>query len=174
MGLDFEHIAEHVVPMDSFGLKWPFAGEMLGRLPREHLEQLIPLDSRASAFLWDYVSATGLHRDVPFRKGFFKHIDRAKMLEGNERTVRKWLYLRGLPFDKKVYLSWQPDGAMIVPWKLLVRYFDSFYYGCSDDLTVIDASLNWALLFYHEDEIYFGTNQEFSPSGLFENTDFTW
>ncbi len=51
---------------------------------------------------------------------------------------------------------------MIVPWKLFVNYFDSFYYAGSDDLTIFDESLNWAFLFYHEDEIYFGTNKNFT------------
>ncbi len=60
-----------------------------------------------------------------------------------------------MPFNKNVFLSWQPEDAMIVPWKLLIKYFDSFYYG-GDDLTIIDESLNWSILFYHEDEVYFG------------------
>ncbi len=63
---------------------------------------------------------------------------------------------------------------MIVPWKLVVKYFDSFYYGGSDDLTIIDKSLNWALLFFHEDEIYFGTNNEFKRSKAYEDIDFIW
>lgn len=63
---------------------------------------------------------------------------------------------------------------MIVSWKLLVKYFDSFYYSVSDDLTVIDQSLTWALLFYHEDEIYFGTNKDFQPSEFFADVDFIW
>lgn len=61
---------------------------------------------------------------------------------------------------------------MIVPWKLLVKYFDSFYY--ADDLTVIDETLSWALLFYHEDEIYFGTNKDFIPDEAFSDIDFLW
>ncbi len=47
---------------------------------------------------------------------------------------------------------------MIVPWKMLVKYFDDFYYGVSDDLTIIDDYMNWALFFHHEGQIYFGTN----------------
>ena len=71
-----------------------------------------------------------------------------------------------------VYLSYQADTAIIVPWKLLIKYFDAFYY--ADDLTVIDQSLNWALLFFHEDEIYFGTNKIFLPSELYDDIDFIW
>jgi len=92
----------------------------------------------------------------------------------NGKEIKKWLYQRGLPFEKLVFLSLQPTEAMIVPWKLLIKYFNSFYYSTSDDLTVMDQGLNWALLFYHEDEIYFGTNKGFKPSETFENIDFIW
>ena len=63
---------------------------------------------------------------------------------------------------------------MIVPWKILIKYFDDFFYGGSDDLTVIDKSLNWALLFHHESEIYFGSNEKYNLSGSFNDIDFNF
>ncbi len=160
--------------MDNFQLKWRFTDEKYDKLPDPHLDQLKPLDKEASTFLWDYVEKVGLHIDVPFKKDFFRTIDKARISDDNEKEIKKWLYQRGLPFDKPVLLSWQPTIAMIVPWKLLIKYFDSFYYGTSDDLTVFDPSLNWALLFYHEDEICFGTNKDFKPSETFGHIDFIW
>jgi hypothetical protein len=174
MRVDFSNIDDHIIPMTVFRLKSRFTDEKYDKIPDEHLNQLKPLDKEASNYLWDYISQTSLHDETPFKKDFFRTIDKAKISEGNEKEVKKWLYHRGLPFDKSVYLSWQPNDAMIVPWKILIKYFDSFYYGTSDDLTVIDQSLTWALLFYHEDEIYFGTNRDFKPSELFSDTDFIW
>lgn len=174
MSIDFGNIFQHVIPMDDFRLKWRFTDEKYDKLPDQHLVQLKPLDNEAAKFLWDYIARTNLHNDTPFKKDFFRTIDKARILDGNEKEIKKWLYQRGIPFDKPVFLSWQPTDAMIVPWKLLIKYFDSFYYGTSDDLTVIDQSLNWALLFYHEDEIYFGTNSDFKPSETFSDIDFIW
>ena len=174
MKIDFDDIFEHIIPMDQFQLNWRFTDEKYNKLPKQHLEQLKPLDKEASKFLWDFIANTNLHDDTPFKKDFFRTIDRAKILDGNEKEIKKWLYHRGLPFDKQVYLSWDTENAMIVPWKLVVKYFDSFYYGGSDDLTIIDKSLNWALLFFHEDEIYFGTNNEFKPSETYEDIDYIW
>jgi len=172
MGVGFDNILDHVIPMDDFAMKWRFTDEDYNRLPQLHLEQLRPLDRQASKFLWDYISATNLHNDIPFKRNFFRNIDKVRVCEGNEKEIKKWLYQRGIPFDKMVFLSYQPGTAMIVPWKLLIKYFDDFDYG--DDLTVIDLSLSWALLFYHEDEIYFGTNKDFIPSKLHEDIDFLW
>ncbi|MFN8277463.1 MAG: hypothetical protein U0T84_08275 [Chitinophagales bacterium] len=158
--------------MDDFRLKWRFTVEKYNKLPVHHLDQLKPLDNEAAKFLWDHIAKAGLHSDTPFKKDFFRTVDKARILDGNQKEIKKWLYQRGIPFDKPVFLSWQPTEAMIVPWKLLIKYFDSFYYGSSDDLTVMDQSLNWALLFYHEGEIYFGANKDFKPSETLMDIDF--
>ncbi len=174
MKIDFDDLFEHIIPMDQFRLNWRFIDEKYGKLPEQHLEELKPLNKEASKFLCDFIANTNLHSDTPFKKDLFRTIDKAKILDGNEKEIKKWLYHRGIPFDKQVYLSWDAENAMIVPWKLVVKYFDSFYYGGSDDLTIIDKSLNWALLFFHEDEIYFGTNNEFKRSKAYEDIDFIW
>jgi len=174
MNIGFENIREQITDLDKFRLKWRFTEEKYDILPKIHLDQLKPLNKAGSKFLWDFISNSGLHKEAPFDKNFFSVIDKAKIYEGNEKEIKKWLFERGIQFDKEVYLSWEPDDAMIVTWKVLIKYFDSFYYGGSDDLTVIDESLNWALIFYHEDEIYFGTNEKYKPSKTFENIDFIW
>ena len=103
MSVDFENIYDHIIPMNDWGLKH------YDDLPQLHLEQLKPLDKIASKFLWSYILDSGLHDDVPFKADFFKTIDKAKNYNDNEQEVKKWLYHRGLPFDKQVFLSWQPD-----------------------------------------------------------------
>lgn len=172
MQIGFDSILEHVIPISKFPLKWRFTDEQYFVMPQIHLEQLKPLDRDASKFLWDYILVSGLHNDDPFKRGLFSVIDEAKIVEGNENDIRKWLYHRGLPFEKYVYLSWQPDTTMVVPWKIFIKYFDEFYYAIADDLTIIDKSLNWALLFHHEHEIYFGSNEKFVPENSFNEMDF--
>ena len=173
MNVDFSNIHEHIIPIDNFRLKWRFTEEKYDLLPNEHLDQLKPLNEKASLFLWNFIDQTNLHENIPFKNDFFKTIDKAKISGDNNKEIKKWLYQRGIPFDKPVFLSWQPTDGMIVPWKIFIKYFDSFYYG-GDDLTIIDQSLIWSLLFYHEDEIYFGTNKEFAPSKIFEDIHFIW
>jgi len=174
MKIGFDNINEQIIPIEKFQLKWRFIEEQYDKLPEIHLEQLKPLNNDASKFIWDYILSSGMHNEMPFKKDFYKTVDKARILDTNENEIKNWLYQRGLPFEKEVLLSWQPNVAMMVSWKILIKYFDSFHYGSSDDLTIIDQSLNWAILFYHEDEIYFGTNEKFKPSNSFENIDFIW
>ncbi len=166
MTVDFGNIYDHIIPLNTWGLKY------YDNLPQLHLEQLKPLDKIGSEFLWNYILDSTLHDDVPFKTNFFKTIDKAKNYDGNKDQIKKWLYHRGLPFDKPVFLSWQPNDAMIVPWKIFIKYFYSFNH--SGDLTIIDQSLTWALLFYHESEIYFGTNNDYTAGNDFADREFIW
>lgn len=173
MNIDFENIYNHIIPLEDFDLICRFTEEKCYTLPAQHIDQLKPLDKEAAKFLWDFISSTNLHEDEPFKKDFFRTIEHICVSEDNEKEIKKWLYQRGFSFDKPVFLSWDRENAIIVPWKLLIKYFDSFYYGGLDDLTVIDESLNWALIFAHWDVIYFGTNREFIPIEIFADFDIT-
>lgn len=155
--------------MENFSLNWRFNEEKYDKLPDLALDELKPLDKEASNFVADFIFKTNLHTDTPFKKDLFNRIEKASITKGNEKEIKAWLYHRGLPLDKPVFLSWDVDNAMIVPWKLVIKFFDSFYYSSSDDLTVIDESLNWALIFLHYGEIYFGTNKDFIPSETSDN-----
>ncbi len=172
MNIDFDNIYDHIIPINDFGLKWRFTEEQYDILPDQHIDQLKPLDKEAAKFLLDYITINDLHKDQPFKKDFFRTINYISILEGNEKEIKKWLYQRGLPFDKTVFLSWNQTDAIIVPWKLLIKYFDSFFYSGSDDLTIIDESLNWALLFSHWDVIFYGTNNEFKSNQAFTDFDY--
>jgi hypothetical protein len=163
MTINFNNIFDDVIPMNQFRLKCRFLNEQYPGLPETHLQQLKPLGKKGSGFLWDYTMQSNLHANTPFKKDFFQKIDKASIRDGKQKEFQKWLYDRDLPFEKPVFLSWRPTEAMIVPWKLLVKYFDYFNDCTPGDLTVIDQSLNWALFFYQENEVYFGTKSCFNP-----------
>ncbi|MBI4946976.1 MAG: hypothetical protein HY840_11325 [Bacteroidetes bacterium] len=172
--MDFQTIDKHVISMDDFSLKWRFTGKEYDLLSDDHLRQLQPLDKDASLFLANFIDKTNLHQHVPFKKDFFRTIDKAKILQSNEKEIKKWLYHRGLPFGKTVFLSWDNETSMMTTWKFLVKYWECLAYGGSDDLTVFDSSLEWGLLFFHEGEIYWGTNKNFIPADKFNEEWFTY
>jgi hypothetical protein len=177
MKIDFNNILNHTVSFEDFMENWRFYDEYQNQnlLPEIHLSQIKFLDKIAARFLSDYISDTKLHSDIPFNKKYFRTIDKAPIRRGENQTeIKKWLYQRGLPFEKQVFLSWDDHTGMIMPWKIFIKYYDGVFYTGCDDLTIFDESLQWAILFYHEDEIYFGTNKDFKPSDTFENVDFIW
>tara|TARA_R110002072_G_scaffold302301_1_gene484650 strand:+ start:54 stop:569 length:516 start_codon:yes stop_codon:yes gene_type:complete len=158
--MTFEDLYKHIVPMTEFSLKWRFTEEKYDLLPEEHIAELKPLDGSGAQFLADYLENCLIHSNEPFKNGLFRNLYEIVILENREKEIKKWLYQRAIPFDKKVYLSWDGQNGMITKWKFVVKYWDSFYYPSSDDLTVFDQSLEWAVLFAHYDVIFFGTNKD--------------
>jgi hypothetical protein len=161
------------IPMDQFPLKWRFTDPRYDVLPTIHLAQVKPLAPADAKRLWDLILQAEIHRALPFTQGHFlsvvsTHIGDSHRNQVEDRRVRKWLYQRGVPFRQRVWLSYQRDRAIETTWKMLVKYWTAFYYPISDDLTVIDGSLNWALLFFHEHEVFFGSNMVSAEPGAAE------
>ena len=144
--------------MDEFPLKWRFNNDRYNILPTKDLDQLIPLNREASKFLENFIAESGLHDHEPFGNGFFKTIDSIDINITNKEHIQKWLSDLELPTSKSVFLSWEPDISLVTKWGLVLQYFNDFFYSSSDDLTIIDESLNWAVLFHHSNVIYFGSN----------------
>jgi hypothetical protein len=154
------------IPMKDFARKWRFIDPKYDVLPPDHLTQVRPLNAQSAETIGQFTGDSDLHRDFPFRDGFFRSIESILIDDSHDSHVnpdevariRKWLYRRGIPFQRNIFLSWNHDCAVVTNWKMLVKYWSSFYYPASYDLTVLDESLEWAVLFFHEGAIYFGTN----------------
>jgi hypothetical protein len=164
MALDFSNIHNHVIEMDGFDLKWRFTKEKNDLLPESDLRQIKPLDKEAGKYLDDFIKSIELHVNEPFKKNFFSEIESIAISNENELEIQKWLFERGLPLEKKVFVSWDCQNGAIVPWEILIKYFKAFYYPGSDDLTVFDQNLNWAFVFAHWETIYFGTKDAFNKA----------
>jgi len=154
MEISFETIADHTIPVNDFSLNARF----IENLPVATQNQLKPLNVEASKFLHDFITISELHKDDPFKKDFFKTKSVIDIKDGNNDEIKTWLHKLGIPLNKEVFLSWDSTTTMIVSWELFVKYFDDFYYSASDDLTIFDQSLNWAVFFAHYELLYYGSN----------------
>ncbi len=165
MNLNFTNIDQHTIPMPDFKLNWRFTDKTYDKLPDQDLDELKPLDENGARFIWNYyMTRANLHEGFPFRKGFFSSVDQRALTDDGEKDIRTWLHEKGIAPSHRVFVSWDPYLAMIVPWNLFRKYFDCFYYTGSDDLTVLDQHLNWALLCHHADSFYFGTKEPFKTN----------
>lgn len=150
--------------MSDFAMKWRFTDPKYDVLSPEHLAQIQPLDDQSAGLVWKLILDSNIHAVDPFKPRFFHHQESTEIGDSHgdpdeDARIRKWLYRCAIPFDHTIYLSWQPTWAIKTNWKMLIKYWTSFYYPISDDLTVIDESLDWCVLFHHEHEIHFGTNR---------------
>lgn len=126
--------------------------------PEEHQDQISILNKKASNFLWNFdlkVNNKELH-DYENLDRYFGTVETAKWLGDDE--MKKWLFNRGIPFNRKVYLSVQPDEGYVLTWKMIVKYSNNIFF--AHDLAVWDESLNWMLIFQHDDKWYFGKDRK--------------
>jgi hypothetical protein len=146
------------IPMEEFALGWRFTSPRHRALLPAHLRHVKPLDSSSAKHLRDLIShwyplpSSGHARLANIAS------TRIDAYEPDDvRRIRKWLYERALPFKQEVFVLWDSHTAAITTWKMVVRYWDRFWYPSSDDVVVFDASLSWLLFLSHEEEAFFAT-----------------
>ncbi len=133
-------------------------------MPDHHLEQIRPLEVESAARVADVGHQVLLKGGVPFEQSLFPRSETLdirdwRLIPGSEKRVKKWLFQRGPAFKTPVYLSWDESVAVLVSWKIFIRYWSHFYYSTSDDLLIFDDSMSWAFYFSAREEIFFGSSR---------------
>lgn len=72
--------------------------------------------------------------------------------------VRRWLFERGIPFRRTVYLIYPDNCVVQTTWRMVVRYWDAFAYSVGYAMVAVDHTLQWACCFHHEDALIFGSH----------------
>jgi len=152
MEIEFDNLSQKTVSFSEFPLSWRFESTT----SQEDLEGFLPLSQDGSVFLSKFLKSKNLHDSFPFRSGIFKNIELFNTVNRQSVEVRDWLSSKLKDPDKAIYLHWDLITSAIVTSKTFVKYYDDFRYLDSDDLTVFDKELNWAFLFFHTGQIYFG------------------
>ena len=127
---------------------------------------LSEMDSgRVKAWAW-----AGLPPLWPDGEGRFRHEERWSVPseyhfgdEGDRARVRHWLFERGIPYRRTVYLMY-PVGVIETSWRVFVRHWDSFTHSVGFAMIAVDSTLQWAGCFHHEQVFVFGSNSGFRKS----------
>lgn len=86
----------------------------------------------------------------------YHHITRDDPHADLDAAVRQWLYNRGIPFGRRVFLLMDGRYVFQLPWRLVVRYWRVFDQHCGFASYVIDQTKAWALCFHHESFMLIG------------------
>src|SRR5262249_8479393 len=74
--------------------------------------------------------------------------------------VGRWLFKRGIPIRRTVYLMYERDQVVQTTWRMVVRYWDAFAWRVGYAMIAVDHTLLWACCFHHEDLIVFGSRSK--------------
>ncbi|WP_338814623.1 hypothetical protein V9L05_05070 [Bernardetia sp. Wsw4-3y2] len=153
--ITLENIEEFAIPLSTHILKWKFELEDERELYKEFKDQIIPLNDKASAFLWDFeFSQKFLFLD---NSDYFKETDCIFADAKTREEVKKWLYQRGIKFDTKVIWTCSKNHAFVLTWKMIIKFWDGIFFA-SDEI-IWDKTLNWVLNSHHEGVLYFSKDR---------------
>lgn len=146
-------------------LSFAFADEYLPLHPNHSAQfgLLLPADA-ARLRVWAGVS---IHRGWPDlteqRYAFEETLSVSDCWNDAERraAVRRWLYQRGIPFRRTVYLLYD-ERVVQTTWRMVVKYWDALAWSVGYAMYAIDHTQQWACCFHHEDCIVFGSHEDVS------------
>ncbi len=167
--INFDNIKEFST---AFPASWSFlySPEEASTIPEVHKDQIFFLNKEASSFLRNYLESSKIVTGPvwqPFNEQYFKTIKEFKITGISDKDIKKWLYNLGIPFDRFVFLDWDKSGqAVMLTWKMVIKYREGLFF--ADDITIFDKSLNWALFYFHEDKLFFGTDKIYDAEFEYE------
>lgn len=134
-------------------LAWRWTDPAQAVFPDHVLDQMWPLPPEQAAERFRHSCAFNS------RDGLSDDLFEVQVVATEEMTPeegRDWLRSRQPHLDTKVFLSWQPNTAIMTTWEIFSDRWRDFCYGAADDLNVWPEDERWALLFHHEEEFHFG------------------
>jgi len=166
--ITLDNIHTFTIPLSEHSLKWKFEDES-GQLSEEFKDQIIPLTSEASIFLWNFQNTQKYLGAIPTMGKYYKEWREFSFGEHDSQKVKKWLFEREIPFDRKVFWVTQPQWGFILTWKMVIKFSDDIFLGSNE--LIWDRTLNWALIYDHNDVFYFGKNRIFDAKKHSEEMD---
>ena len=142
--------------ISQFPLAWRWTDERYAVLPADILARIVPQTPEQASALFDeslvFTSDDGLN------PAFFS-LTRIAVEHADPSHVTAWLLERYPETETQVYLSWQPDTAVLTHWGIFVKYWSEFCYSASDDLIVLPADRRWVLLYHHSEFMQHGLHR---------------
>jgi len=115
--------------------------EGYNNLPKEFQDQIIFLNKNVSKFLYKYLeSAKFITGDLweSFKMENFKYTEDIDEPD-DEKILKKWLYKRGIPFSKWVFLLPNYDeNPITLTWKMVIKNAGNIF--CGDDIIIFDET----------------------------------
>ncbi len=157
--ITLENIHIFSIPLEEHPLKEKFT-EDNNRISAEFEDQIIALTPEASKYLWNFESTQRYLNSISAIGKYFNESSELSFGENDSQKVKKWLYERGIPFDQKVFWVTQPEWGFILTWKMVIKFSEELFF--ANDEMIWDKTLNWVLIFDHNDVFYFGKNRNFN------------
>jgi hypothetical protein len=137
---DFASIEDHLA-------RWRFDDDVL-----PHVRLLTTTTGRTvHHILAQYLS----NRAYALSEQYFSAVE-ARDTSGDEAPVAAWLQRHDPDAAQDVIVSHGSKGVYVVTWGLFCARWSSFCQPASDDVVIAPLTEAWILMYYHEEEFFWG------------------
>lgn len=143
-------------------LRWMFESIEENKIPEEVEAQIIPLRPEAAQFLLDFRNTQNYLNEELFKDAkCCKQEDTFVSKKKTQEEVKRWLYEKNIPLDRKVFWVNGLNVAFVLTWKMVIKFSDILFFGTEEILW--DKSMNWTLSFDSNEVFNFVDNLMFNP-----------
>lgn len=131
-------------------------------LPKEHALQIQRLTAGSAKRIWPWLSSS-LPKGWPASEHRFSS-QITYQLDSNSwnsddgmQAVRQWLHELGIPYSLDIFLVYESNKIVRMPWKLVIKYWNALSWSVGHSMIAMAQTRQWACCFHHEEVIKFGT-----------------
>lgn len=160
--ITLDNVEEFSVSLLEHNLRWMFESTEDNRIPQEVEDEVIPLESAAAQFLFDFRNKQNYLTEVFFTaENLSKNETSFTSKKRTKAEIENWLKARNIPLDRKVFWVNQLNVAFVLTWKMVIKFSDVLFFGTNE--TLWDSSMNWTLTFESDEIFRFTDNLMFNP-----------
>lgn len=170
--INIAELLGHTKHIDDFELKCRFTEEEYKILPPNDLSEIHPLSEHGEKILYRQINELRLRSGFQLNEKYFTSIIELNMKRNAHADIMNWFDDLLIESNREIILIWDSWGVVITKWRVFQKYYEDFFFPVSDDLTIIDGSINWALYLNHDENMFYGRNDDIvlnEPKKLFGN-----
>lgn len=160
--ITLENVENFSTSLCEHHLKWMFESIEENKIPEEVEAQIIPLQPEAAQFLLDFRETQNHLNDELFKDAQCdKQEDTFVTKKKTQEEIKRWLYQKNIPLDRKVFWVNGLNVAFVLTWKMVIKFSDVLFFGTNEILW--DKTMNWMLSFDASEVFHFEDNLMFNP-----------
>lgn len=160
--ITLENVENFSTSLCEHHLKWMFESIEENKIPEEVEAQIIPLQPEAAQFLLDFRETQNHLNDELFKDAQCdKQEDTFVTKKKTQEEIKRWLYQKNIPLDRKVFWVNGLNVAFVLTWKMVIKFSDVLFFGTNEILW--DKTMNWMLSFDADEVFHFEDNLMFNP-----------
>jgi len=149
--------------LETSRLAWRWTNARRGVVPDDMLAKIRPLSFAKATEVYFRLDQRSHREDEGFLPVPFRLVNKIDSSHIDAGVVQHWLEAHIPDMAEAVIVSWEWRDAVATTADVFCRFWDDFCYPSSDDVTILPLTEEWALVYWHEEVLFFGERIEPDP-----------